>query len=45
MEQGTKKATIVANGKQVVVYKSKLRDTWVDFSDCTTEYKNEELRF
>ncbi len=45
MEQGTKNATVVANGKKVVVYKSKLRDTWIDFSDCKTEYKPSELRF
>lgn len=45
MAQETKTATIIANGRKVTVYKSKLRDTWIDFSDCKTEYKDSELRF
>jgi len=45
MAQETKKATIVANGKKVEVYKSSIRGTWIDFSDCKTEYKDNELKF
>jgi len=38
-------ATLVSNGKEVKVYKSKLRPTWIDCTDCKTEYKQEDLVF
>ncbi len=40
-----RKATIIKTGKQVKVYRSRLRDTWIDSNDCETEYKPKELRF
>lgn len=45
MAQETKKATIVATGEKIEVYKSKLRDTYINAKDCTTEYKFNELKF
>lgn len=37
------KATIKKTGKQIDVYKSKLRNTFINSEDCTTEYKPSEL--
>ena len=41
----TFKATVVATGKEVEVYKSSQRETYIDYADCSTEYKKEELKF
>lgn len=43
MEQKVLNATLKSNGKKVQVYKSKLRDTYIDYSNCTTEYKPSDL--
>ena len=44
-----KRAVIISTGKEVVVYKSSLRPTWIDSSDMQTEYEmsqdKRELRF
>ena len=40
-----KNAVVKSTGKNVNVYRSKLRDTWIDFEDCKTEYKPKELSF
>ncbi len=40
-----KKATVVSTGKKIEVYQSKSKGTWIDYSDCTTEYSKDELRF
>lgn len=45
MAQEVLDATLILNGKSIKVYKSKLRDTYIDFSDCKTEYKPNELNF
>jgi len=45
MAQETVKATLKSNGKQVEVYRSKLRNTFIDYSNCTTEYQESELSF
>lgn len=38
-------ATIIATGEKVLVYKSSLRNTWINSSDLRTEYKPNELKF
>lgn len=45
MKYKEKQAKLRASAKLVTVYKSKLRDTWIDSSDCDTEYKPNELNF
>ncbi len=45
MGQSIKKVTIIETGKLIEVYQSKIRGTWVDYSDCITEYKKKELVF
>jgi len=45
MAQETKKATIVSSGEKIEVYKSKLRDSYINAKDCTTEYKPAQLKF
>lgn len=45
MKSNEKKATIKANGKSVIVYRSSQRDTWINSADCETEYKPDELEF
>ena len=40
-----KQAVIIATNKEVKVYKSKLRGTWINSFDLNTEYKPEELKF
>jgi hypothetical protein len=40
-----KNAIIIASGKKVTVYKSKLRGTWINSFDLETEYKPKELKF
>ena len=39
------KAKLKSTGKEIEVYKSVLRDTYVLFEDCKTEYKKEDLVF
>lgn len=38
-------ATIKGTTRKIQVYKAKMRDKWIDFKDCTTEHKPEELIF
>lgn len=45
MAQETLNATVKETGKSIVVYRSKIRDTFIDYSDCKTEYKPSELQF
>lgn len=45
MAQNTVKAKVKATGKEVEVYKSKLRSTWIEYPDCGKEYKQDELQF
>ena len=40
-----KKAIVIATGNPIVVYKSKLRVTWISSADLETEYKPKELKF
>jgi len=40
-----KDATIIKTGKRVKVYKSSLRETWINSLDLITEYKPKELNF
>lgn len=40
-----RKATVLSTGKEVTVYKHKERGTWIEFPNCETEYKNNELTF
>ena len=44
-KEPTPKATavIVATGKKIDVYKHIKRETWIDSTDCKTEYKADEL--
>ncbi len=44
MSNNTKKAIVIATGKEIEVYKLN-RGGWADYSDCKTEYKAEELDF
>ena len=37
------KATVRKTNQTVEVYKHKERGTYINFNDCTTEYKKEEL--
>lgn len=39
------KAKVKSSNKVVEVYKSALRNTYIDFSDCKTEYTESELIF
>lgn len=45
MHQNEKQATLIASGKQVIVYKHKERNTWIDSGDLQTEYQPNELKF
>lgn len=45
MHKNERKAKLKKNQKDVVVYQSRLRGTWIDSSDLITEYKPEELVF
>lgn len=45
MTQELKNAIIIATGEKVEVYKSSLRNTWIDYLDCNTEYGLHELKF
>ena len=45
MKSNEKKAKIKVNGKEVIVYRSSQRDTWIDSNDLKTEYKPNELIF
>lgn len=38
-------ATVIATGEEVQVYKHKSTGDWVLYSDCTTMYKDEQLKF
>lgn len=40
-----KTAKLKTTNDTIKVYKSKLRDTWINSKDCTTEYKPEDLIF
>lgn len=40
-----RKAILLSTGSEILVYKSKLRGTWVNSNNCTTEYKPTELKF
>ena len=40
----SKSATIIATGEKIKVYKSKLRNTYINSNDCATEYKPSELK-
>ena len=39
------KAILKRTGKSIDVYKSKLRNTYINSKDCTTEYQPTELNF
>jgi hypothetical protein len=43
MAQETKKAIVIASNKEVIVYSLK-KGGYCDFSDCKTEYKENELK-
>lgn len=43
MSNPTKKAKVLKSGKEITVYRHFLRGTWIDYSDCKTEYKTEEI--
>jgi len=34
-----------ATGKEIKVYRSSLRDKWINSNDLKTEYKPQELKF
>lgn len=36
-------AVVVATGKRIEVYQHVKRETWIDSTDCFTEYKADEL--
>ena len=38
------KIKIIKTGKEVEVYESKVRDTYSNSEDCTTEYKKSEVK-
>ena len=40
-----KKAIVIATGKEIEVYQSIIRGTWIDYADCTTEYSKDKLKF
>ena len=40
-----KKATVVADGREIEVYKHKSTGNWLDFADCRTMYTDKELKF
>lgn len=40
-----KKAIVKETGKEVLVYRSSQRNTWINSYDFKTEYKPEELIF
>jgi len=40
-----KKATVIATGKKVTVYKSSQRDEWIEFPNCTVSHKPKDLKF
>lgn len=39
-----KSAVIIKSGKKIKVYRSKIRGTWINSNDCTTEYQESEIR-
>ena len=40
-----KKATILSTGVNVSVYRSSREDVWINYADCKTKYKPDELKF
>jgi len=38
------KATVIKTGEKIIVYKSKLRNTYINNKDCKTEYSPNELK-
>ena len=40
-----KKAIVIATGKEIIVYRSRERGTWISSEDLRTEYEQDELRF
>jgi len=45
MGQELKKAKIKDSGKEIQVYRSAVRSTWIDYEDCKTEYYTNMLEF
>lgn len=43
-ENGIYKAVVIATGVEIEVYRLK-SGKWCDYSDCKTEYSDNELRF
>lgn len=43
MENKLIKAVIIETGKRVQVYRSSERGTFIDYSDCSTEYEESQL--
>jgi len=41
----SKKAKVKSSGIIIEVYKSSLRNKWINATDCTTEYDENELEF
>ena len=40
-----RKAILIKTQEQIQVYRSQKRGTWIDYSDCKTEYQEHELDF